>query len=136
MLGDAGEDVVAGDAETLGFDDELLDLATEELGTLLAGGVGERGDDVAYAGTGLEKAVADQLRYDLVGGVGVDLELAAEGADGGKWVAGEELSGDHRLLRGVDDLLKERNAGPEVDAEGNHSCTITHSTLYWEDLFC
>ena len=36
MLGDAGEDVVAGDAEALGFDDELLDLATEELGALLA----------------------------------------------------------------------------------------------------
>ncbi len=135
MLSDAGEDVVAGDAEALGFNDELLDLATEELGALFAGGVGERGDDVAYSGAGLEEAVADQLSDDFVGGVGVDLELAAEGADGGKGIAGEKLAGDHRLLRGVDDLLEERDAGPEVDAEGNHSCTITHSTASCEDLF-
>ena len=43
-------------------------------------------------------------------------------------------SRQHRLLRGEDDLLEERDAGPEVDAEGNHNRTITHSTAPWEDL--
>jgi hypothetical protein len=121
VLGDAGEDVVADNAETLGFDDELLDLAAEELGALFAGGVGTGGDDVADAGASFEEAVADQLRDDLVGGVGINLELAAEGANGGKGVAGKELAGDHRLLRGVDDLLEERDAGPELDTEGRES---------------
>ena len=129
MLGDAGEDVVASDAEALGFDDELLDLAAEELSALFAGGVGAGGDHVADAGTGFEKAVADELCDDLVGGVGVDLELAAEDADRGEGVSGKELAGDHRLLRGEDDLLEERDTGPEIDAEGKYSRTITHSTV-------
>lgn len=128
VLGDACEDVVADDAEALGFDDELLDLAGQELSAFFAGRVGARGDDVADTGAGFEKAVTDELRDDLVGGVGVDLEFAAEGADRREGLAGKELAGDHRLLRGVDDLLEERDAGPEVDAEGNHNCTITHST--------
>ena len=135
VLGDAGEDVVAGDAETLGFNDEFLDLTAEELGALFAGGVGTGGDDIADAGTSLEQAIADELRDDLVGGVGVDLEFAAENPDGGEGIAGKELAGDHRLLCSVDDLLKERSTGPEVDAEGNHSSTITRSTAGWEDLF-
>ena len=128
MLGDAGEDAVAGDAEALGFNDEFLDLAAEELGALFAGGVGEGGDDIADAGAGFEEAVADELGDDLVGGVGVDLEFAAKGADRGEGVAREELARDHRLLRGVDDLLEERDARPEVDSEWNHSSTITRST--------
>ena len=135
VLGDAGEDVVAGDAEALGLDDELLDLAGEELGALPAGRVGTRGDDVADAGASLEEAVADELRDDLVGGVGIDLELAAQSADGGEGIARKELAGDHRLLRGVDNLLEERDAGPEVDAEGNHNCTITHSTVILGNYF-
>jgi len=135
VLGDAGQNIFAVDAKTFRFDDELLDLAAEEFGAFFACGVRAGGDDVADAWPGFEKAVADKLRDDLVGGIGIDLEFAAEGTNRGEWVAGKKLTRDHRLLRRIDDLLEERDAGPEMDAERNHDCTITHSTVVREELF-
>ena len=81
MAGDGGEHLFAADAEALGFYDELFDLVAEEVGALLAAGVGRHGDDGADAGAGFKQALADQVSDDLVCGVGIDLEFFAEGAD-------------------------------------------------------
>ena len=133
--GECVEEIVVFDAEALGFYDQLFDLLAEELGALLAAGVGEGGDYGADAGMGFEQAFSDEVGDDLMGGGGVDLEVFAEGADGGDWVSGAELAGDHGLLGGVDDLLEEGDADAEWDAEGNHVCTITRGTPVWEILF-
>jgi hypothetical protein len=135
VSGECVDEVVVLDAEALGFYDEFFDLLAEELGALLAAGVGEGRDYSADAGVGFEQAFGDEMGDDLVGGVGVDLEVFAEGADGGEWVSGAELAGDHGLLGGVDDLLEEGDAYAEWDAEGNHVCTITRGTPVWEELF-
>jgi hypothetical protein len=39
------------------------------------------------------------------------------------------LAGDHGALGGVNYLFKKGYAWAECDAEGNHMCTITDSTL-------
>jgi hypothetical protein len=133
--GECFEEVAVFYAEAFGFDDQLFYLLAEELGALFATGVGEGRDYGADAGMGFEQAFGDEMGDDLVGGVGVDLEVFAEGADGGEWVSGAELAGDHGLLGCVDDLLEEGDAYAEWDAEGNHVCTITRSTPVWEELF-
>jgi hypothetical protein len=135
VRGDGGEHLFAVDAEALGFDDEFFDLVAEELGALLAGRVGQRGDDGADAGAGFEQPLGDEVGDDLVRGVGVDLELLGQGADGGEGIAGAQLAGDHRLLGGVDDLLEERDAGAELDAKRDHVCTITDSTAIAQGIF-
>src|SRR5258708_5440183 len=84
---------------------------------LFAAGVWEGREYCADAGMGFEQAFGDEVGDDLVGGVGVDLEFFAEGADGGEGVSGAELAGDHGLLGGVDDLLEEGDAYAEWDAE-------------------
>jgi hypothetical protein len=38
------------------------------------------------------------------------------------------LARNHGLLRRVDDLLEQRDAGAERNAKGDHMCTITDST--------
>jgi hypothetical protein len=110
----------------------------EEMGALsavLAGGVGEGGDDGTDAGMGFEESLVDEVGDYLVGGVGVDVELAAQGADGGEGIAGAKLAGDDGLLRSVDDLLEEGNTNAKWDPERNHVCTITCSTPKREEKF-
>ena len=135
MGGDGVEHLFALDAEALGFDDELFDLVAKELGALFFGGVGEWSDDSADAGAGFEQALGDQVRDDLVRGVGIDLEVFGEDADRREGIAGAKLAGDHRLFGGVDDLLEERDAGAELDSERDHSSTITDSTVSWQAIF-
>jgi hypothetical protein len=45
------------------------------------------------------------------------------------------LAGYHGALRGVNDLFEKGYAGTECDAEGDHMCTITDSTLNLSNLF-
>jgi hypothetical protein len=135
VRGEGVDEVVVFYAEALGFDDELFYLLAEELGALFAAGVGEGRNYSADAGMGFEQTFGDEMGDDLMGGVWVDLEVFAEGADGGEWISGAELAGDHGLLGGVDDLLEERDAYAECDAEGDHVCTITRGTAVCEELF-
>jgi hypothetical protein len=99
------------------------------VGALLAAGVGQDSDHGADSGAGFKQALAHQMGNDLVRCIGIDLEFFAQGADGGERVTGAQLAGDHGFFRRVDDLLEERDAGAEVDAERNHMCTMTVSTL-------
>ena len=128
MIGERFLHVVERNRQALGLDDELLDLVGEKVGALFACGVWKDRDDIADAWRRFEEAFADEVRDDLVGGVGVDLEFLREGSHGREGVPGAKLSGDHRLARSIHDLLKERDTGPELYAEGNHVCTITHNT--------
>ena len=55
------------DSHALGFNHQFLDLVAQQLGALLAGGVGQHGDDGADAGTSFEQPFTDQMGNDLVG---------------------------------------------------------------------
>ena len=112
------------DAETLGFDDELLKLMLEELCFLRFGGGGTHGDDSSGTRANLEKAGIDETGDDFVSGVGIDFELAGKGAHRGKFVTGAELAGNDGFGGGVDNLLVDGRAGAEVDAEGQHGWRV------------
>ena len=107
-----------GEGETLGLDDETLDIVFKEDAFVFGGGAGGFLDDGTDAGQGLEEAAGHQVGNDLVGGVGVDAEFLAELADGGEAGTGGELALEDRLLHGVDDLFVDREAGLELNLEG------------------
>lgn len=129
MLGDGREDVIERDAETLGFDNQLLDLFAEELSALFARRLGERGDDGADSGKRFEEPFGDEMRDDFGRSVGIDFQIFAERADRGEGVTWTELPGDHGAFCRIDNLLEERDAGAKLDAEWNHMCTMTDSTV-------
>ena len=128
MLGDGFENVFAAQAEVFGFDHQRLDLPLQQLPAGTQGGALRRSDHGADSGVQFKEAFGEQCGDDLVRGVGVDMLLAAEGSHRRKGVSRAELAGDDRTLGRVDDLLEDRNAGPKLDAEGCHVCTITDST--------
>ena len=108
------------DAKFACLDHEFFNLAAQQLGAFGFGGFRGFGDDGANSSAVFQQAFSQQLRDDLVRGVGIDFEFFAERADGGERVAGSHLARDHGLLGGVDHLLKERDARPELDTEGDH----------------
>jgi hypothetical protein len=87
----------------------------------------------------LEDAFGDQLDDYLVGRVWIDFQGFAEFANRRKRITWTHLAGDHGFFGGVDDLLVEGEAGFERDAEGDHLCIMTASTVkgkgYVEILF-
>ena len=89
--------------------------------SLASGRIGELGDNGANAGTHFEQPLINQVGHHFGGGVGIDFEFLAERADRGKGIAGAQLAGDHRLLRRVDDLVEEGDAGAKRDLERDHS---------------
>ena len=64
----------------------------------------------------------------MVGGIGIDLEVLAESADGREGVTLAEAARHHGFSGSVNDLLVELTAGLKLDVEGNHACTITCRT--------
>ena len=120
MRGNGGEHVIGSNAEFLSFHHELFDFLAEQLRALGIPGFGQSGDDSADSGLWFKQAGGDESSDDFVGGVGVDFQFTAKHTDGGKGIAGAYLAGYDRFLRGVNDLLIDGNAGPEVDAEGDH----------------
>jgi len=129
VLGDCVPDVVVVNAESLGFNNNLLDFVLEETGFFGFGGGGALGDNRGGTGTDFEKAGIDKAGNDLMCCVRVDFEVAAEDADRRKIVARTEPTGDDGFCGGIDNLLVKGRAGSEVDVEGDHSvCTMTDST--------
>ena len=135
MVGDSFENVFAAQAEVFGFDHQGLDLPLQQLATGAQGGALWRGDHCTDSGVRFEKAFGEQRGDDLVCSVGVDVLFAAEGSHRRKGVSRTELAGDDCTLGRVDDLLEDRNAGPKLDAEVCHVCTITDSTVDVQDEF-
>ena len=76
------------DAEALAFDDEFLELLFKEICSFAFGGGGALGDNGDRAGANFEEASVGETGYYFVGGVRIDSELFAEGADGRKFVPG------------------------------------------------
>jgi hypothetical protein len=89
------------DAEALAFHDEFLELLFEEICSFGFGGRRALGDNGDRAGANFEEARVGETGDYFVGGVGIDLELFAEGADGRKFVARTELAGDDGLGGGL-----------------------------------
>jgi len=101
----------------------------KQLGAFARRGRGQLGNQRAASRVHFQQPIGDELRHHLMSGVGVDFQFLAEGADGRKTVAGPHLARDDRLLGRVHDLLVDRYAGLKSQPEGDHACTISHSTL-------
>ena len=86
-------------------------------------------DARADARVHLQQAERGQLRDGLLRGVGVDAQRLAERADRRKGVAGLQVAADHRARDRRHELLVDGHAGHEVDAERQHKCISTTSTL-------
>jgi hypothetical protein len=123
-VGDGLVQLVESQSQPPRFDDDVFDVGCEDAGALASGrGLG-LADDGADTGADFEHSFLRQGGYDALGGVDVDLELAAECADAGEWVTGAEASGQHGFLRGEGDLLVEWDAGQQFKPERNHKCTM------------
>jgi len=120
MSGKGGHNVLHCDAKLLGFHDKFFDLTAQQLGAFRTSSLGQSGYDGADSGLGFEQAGGDKRGHYFVSGVGIDFEFLAESPHRGKRIATANLAGDDGFLGGVDDLLVDGDAGPEVDAEGNH----------------
>ena len=128
MVGKGFDNLVHFNSETFGLYHESFNLLLEEPCFLLATDFRTRSDNSAYAGANFEKTARDQGGNYLVSGIGIDLELLAESADGGEVVTMAEAARHHGFSGGVNDLLVELTAGLKLDVEGNHACTITCRT--------
>jgi hypothetical protein len=114
------------DAEALALDDEFLEFMFEEFCFFGFGGGRALGDNGNRARASFEETGVDEAGDYFVGGVGIDFELPAEGADGGKFVTRAELAGDDGLRGGIDNLLVNGGAGFEVHVEGDHGGVLYH----------
>ena len=94
VFGDGFLHVLKADAEALAFDDEFLELPFEEIGSFGFRGRRALGNSCDRARADFEKASVGEARNYFVGGVGIDLELFAEGADGREFVPGTKLARD------------------------------------------
>jgi len=108
-------------AEAFALDDELLELALEQICFFNFGNGRAFGDNRDRAWTNFEEAGIDETGNYLVGGVGVDFELSTESADGRKFVARTELARDDGFGGGVNDLLIDGCSWPEVHMKRNHA---------------
>ena len=107
----------------------------QQLAAGAQGGALRRSDHGTDSRVRFEKAFGEQRSDDFVRGVGVDVLFAAEDSHRRKGVSRAELAGYDRTLGRVDYLLEYGNAGPKLDAEWCHSCTITDSTASLQDKF-
>jgi len=108
------------DAEALALDDEFLELLFEEIGSFGFGGRRTLGDNGDRPRANFEEAGVGEAGDYFVGGVGIDFELFAEGADGRKFVPGTELAADDGLGGSVENLLVDGSAGLELHIKRNH----------------
>ena len=72
---------------------------------------------------------------DFVRGIGIDLKGLAESAHRREGVAGTHLAGHDGLLSGIRGLLVKRDAGLKDQAERDHKCIITDSTVKCKEKF-
>src|SRR5450631_2185590 len=114
------EHVVQTDSELLRFHNELLDFVSQQMCSFGVTCFRQRRNDCTNSWSGLQQPGSNQVRDDLVSRIWIDLEFLAEEAHRGKRVSRTQLPGNHRLLRGIDDLLVQRNAWSKVHAERNH----------------
>ena len=119
MFVDGGVEIVEGEAEFLGFHGQLFHLAAQQASARVAR-AGRRLEHYrADARPHFEQSFGGQLGDHLVGGIGMNLHGLAQGANGGKGIAGAKLAGDHGLLRGESHLFVYRDAGLKGEAKGN-----------------
>jgi hypothetical protein len=89
------------------LDDELFDFVLEEVFAFSGASFRELGHHCADSGAGFEEAFLDQVLDYLQGGVGMDLEVRGEGADGREGLAGLEFTADEGFFGGEDHLVEE-----------------------------
>jgi len=128
VVGKGFDNLVHFNSETFGLYHESLNLLLEEPCFLFATDFRARSDNGAYARANFEKTACDQGSNYFVGGIGIDLEVLAESADGREGVTLAEAARHHGFSGSVNDLLVELTAGLKLDVEGNHACTITCRT--------
>ena len=129
MFGDPLVDLVQLEAEFLGLNDKLFQFPFEQVPPFGARRDRRIRNHGTQPGPHFEQPLVDQVRDDFVRGVGVDPQSLAQGANRRKRIAWPNLSRDQSLLGGINNLLGDRNARLQRDAERDDVCTITPSTL-------
>ena len=104
----------------LGFDNELLDFLTEQLGTFPGSGRRQSCHCRTRSRVNLEDTIVDQMRDDLVGRVWIDLQFLAKGTHGRKGIPRTHLTRHTGLLRSVDDLIAKGSSGTKRYWKGDH----------------
>ena len=120
MFGDGFLHVLKIDAEAFTFDDQFLELLFEEICSFGFGRGRALGDNGHRTGANFEETGVGKTGDYFVRGVGIDLELFAEGTDGREFVTGTELARDDGFGGSVDNLLVDGSAGLELHVKRNH----------------
>ena len=69
------------------------------------------------------------MLYDLVRGIGMNLELGRKRSNRRKGLARLELTAHERFLRGKHELVENGFAGTKVQMKQRHMHTVTHVTV-------
>ena len=104
----------------LGFDNELLDFLTKQLGSFPGTGWRQSCHCRTRSRVNLEDTFVDQLRDDLVGRIGIDLQFLAEDTYGRKGFPRTHLTRHNGFLRSVDDLVAEGGSGTKRYLKWDH----------------
>jgi len=136
MIGDVAAEIVEGQSESIGLDDEMFDLIADEVRPVGSFEGGALGDDGSESRVDFEEALGHEFRDDFMGRIGVNLQTLAEGTNGRESLTRRHVAGEDGFLGSVDYLLVDGDARLESDAEWDHGCTVTLSTAkgYWMRL--
>src|SRR6516162_100490 len=107
-------------AAALGFDNELLDFLTEQLGSFSGTGRRQSCHCRTRSRVNLEDPFVDQLGDDLVCRIWIDLQFLAKGTYGRKGFPRTHLPRHNGFFRGVDDLVAEGSSGTKRYLKWDH----------------
>jgi hypothetical protein len=118
-------------AQPFGFNNQLLDLTSEEPGTFRRCRGRQRGDDGTNTDMDLKQPLREQRGDYFMCCVRIDLQLGAQYTDRRKWVAGPHLPRNDGLACGVNNLFPEWRSRFESEPEWNQSSVLCH-IIQWK----
>ena len=104
----------------LGFDNELLDFLTEQLGTFPGTGRRPGCHCRTRSWVNLKEPFVDQLGDDLVGRIWIDLQFLAKDTHGREGIPRTHLTRHNGFFRSVDDLVAEGSSGAKRYLKWDH----------------
>lgn len=105
MLSQGLNHIVEFQAQLLGFDNEFLQLALQQGGTVSGTGFSDHRDHSSDADSHFKHSLCYQLADDFVRGVWIDLKLLTQRANGWEGVSRSYCAGDNRPFGGINNLL-------------------------------
>ncbi len=121
------EQVLERDADALRLDDELLDLFFQETLTIAGAHFRTLGNHGTDSRPRFQPTLLDQVLHDFVGGIGMDLEVGRERAYRRERLPGLEFPADEGFYRSEHDLVEDRLARLQREAQECHRRTVTQT---------